>query len=232
MWAVLLNAQFSDPLSSKPIKILTTMIEENTTINIDQEVLQKMIDEAVEKKVNEKLSDFQAELTNAFSAIKSIKKNQQKEKVTILLTSFELDQILPAFIIATGAASFGMEATVFCTLWGINALKEKSIYKGKTLKEKMITMMLPDGPKNTTITRMNMLGIGTGMMKQMMKESNVETVPDMIELGVELGVKLMACQMTMGIMGVTRDELRDDIHYGGVATYIEEATESKLTLCF
>lgn len=205
---------------------------ENNTITIDQQMLQQMIDQAVEKTVNERLSGFQKELTNAFSEIKSVKKNQQKEKVTILLTSFELDQVLPVFIIATGAASFGMEATVFCTLWGINALKERSIYKGKTLKEKMITMMLPDGPKSTTITRLNMMGIGTGMMKEMMKENNVETVPDMIDLGAELGVKLLACQMTMGIMGVTREELRDDVSYGGVATYIEEASESKLTLCF
>lgn len=207
-------------------------METSNTVTLTKEEIQAMIDQAVDSKVNEKFASFQQEITSLQSSISSVRTEQAKDKVTILLTSFELDSLLPAFIIATGAASFGMEATIFCTLWGINALKEKSTYKGKSIKEKMITFMLPDGPKNTTITRMNMMGVGTAMMKQMMKESNVETLPDMIDLAAELDVKMLACQMTMGIMGITREELRDDVDYGGVALYIEEASESKMTLCF
>jgi peroxiredoxin family protein len=192
---------------------------------MSEQEIKALVDRLVEERVSERLQAVEAQLQH-------ISRQLPKDKVTLLITSFELDQLLPAFIIASGAASFGMEVTMFFTLWGINGLKEKSVYAGKSIKEKMITFMLPSGPKDTVITRMNMLGVGTAMMKQMMKESNVETLPDLIDLCSELGVKMMACQMTMGIMGVTREELRNDVTYGGVAAYIEEASDAKVTLCF
>jgi peroxiredoxin family protein len=119
---------------------------------------------------------------------------------------------------------------MFFTLWGILALKEKSSFAGKSVPERMLTMMLPDKPENSPLSRLNMLGMGAMMMKGMMKSENVATLPELMSLAAELGVRMTACQMTMGIMGVKKEELRSDIDFGGVATYIESASESKVTL--
>ncbi|NME70965.1 DsrE/DsrF/DrsH-like family protein [Flammeovirga aprica] len=198
---------------------------------MEDQKLKEYIDALVEEKVNEKTLAFQKELESIQHQLSTVQV-KENEKITMLVTSFELDKVIPAFIIANGAASFGMDVTLFFTLWGINALKEKSIYKGKNIKEKMITMMLPSTPKSTTISRLNMMGVGTSMMKMMMKENNIETLPDLIDLSVDMGAKLIACQMTMGMMGITTDEIRKDVDFGGVALYIEEASESNITLTF
>lgn len=198
---------------------------------MEDQKLKEYIDALVEEKVNAKTDEFRKELESLSNTISTLNP-RENEKITMLVTSFELDKIIPAFIIANGAASFGMDVTLFFTLWGINALKEKTVYKGKNIKEKMITMMLPNSPKTTTISRLNMMGVGTEMMKMMMKENNIETLPDLIDLSVEMGAKLIACQMTMGMMGITTEEIRKDVEFGGVALYIEEASESNVTLTF
>lgn len=198
---------------------------------MEDQKLKEYIDALVDEKVNEKTLAFQEQLENIQQQLSNVQV-RENEKITMLVTSFELDKVIPAFIIANGAASFGMDVTLFFTLWGINALKEKSIYKGKNIKEKMITMMLPSTPKSTTISRLNMMGVGTSMMKMMMKENNIETLPDLIDLSIDMGAKLIACQMTMGMMGITTDEIRKDVEFGGVALYIEEASESNITLTF
>ncbi|MBB6461602.1 DsrE/DsrF/DrsH-like family protein [Flammeovirga kamogawensis] len=195
--------------------------------------LKEYIDQLVDEKLTEKTKEFSAQFEAIQNTLTTLKTAQQpNEKVTMLVTSFELDKIMPAFIIANGAASFGMDVTIFFTLWGINALKDKSVYSGKTIKEKLITMMLPNTPQTTTISRLNMLGVGTEMMKMMMKENNIETLPDLIDLSVDMGAKLIACQMTMGMMGITTEEIRKDVEFGGVATYIEEASDATITLTF
>lgn len=191
---------------------------------------QKWLNDLVDKKVEDKMGNFQKELQNIQKSIQSLKANQQKEMVSILVSSHELDKLLPAFIIATGAASFGMEVNMFFTLWGIMALKDKTIYEGKTIPEKMFTFMMPDKPENSGVSRMNMGGMGAMMMKGMMKAENVASLPELMNLAAEMGVVMTACQMTMGIMGVKREELRTDIAYGGVASYIEAASQAKITL--
>ena len=220
---------FSRKLSEQVLYYLPNSKQTNY---MSEEEIKKLVDKLVEEKLQERLGALSLDTEKLQKQVSRLEKLPPKDKVTLLVTSFELDQLLPAFIVASGAASFGMEVTMFFTLWGINAMKEKNIYAGKSIKEKMITFMLPSTPKSTTISRMNMMGVGTAMMKEMMKENNVETLPDLIDLSSELDVKMMACQMTMGIMGITREELRNDITYGGVAAYIEEASEAKVTLCF
>jgi len=194
------------------------------------EVLRKYIEQIVDEKLNQKLLFFQNELLGLQKTVQKIQKAMPKDQVSILVSSHELDNLLPAFIVATGAASFGMEVSMFFTLWGITALKTKNIFTGKSIAEKMLTVMLPSDANDRGISRLNMMGMGKMMMKGMMKAENVATLPELIELAGELGVKMTACQMTMGIMGISREELRTDIGYGGVAAYIEDASESKITL--
>jgi peroxiredoxin family protein len=137
---------------------------------------------------------------------------------------------MASLIIATGAAAMGMQVTMYFTFWGLAALKKTTILRGKSIPEKLLTMMLPSGPEGTGTSKLHMLGLGPVMLKTMMSKHNVETLPSLIALAQELGVQLIACQMSMGIMGITKEELIDGLNYGGVATYIGDASNSRVTL--
>jgi peroxiredoxin family protein len=119
---------------------------------------------------------------------------------------------------------------MFFTLWGLHALKAKTVYKGKTAVEKMFSAMMPKRPENGPLTQMNYFGAGRRMMKGLMKKHNVETLPNLMALAEELEVEITACQMTMGLMGITEAELRPGVRYGGAAKFIADASESKFTL--
>jgi len=120
--------------------------------------------------------------------------------------------------------------SMFFTFWGLTALKKQTVYAKKSVPEKMISMMMPGGPASVGTSQMNMMGMGPAFFKMLMKKNNVESLPDLIEMAQDLEVKMVACQMSMGIMGITKDELLDEISYGGVATYLADAGDSKITL--
>ena len=100
--------------------------------------IEELVEEKVNQKINERFSQLQEEMLYVQQTIKQLKKNQPKDKVSLLVTSHELDKLLPAFIIANGAASFGMEVNMFFTLWGIMGLKKESKYSGKNIKAKIL----------------------------------------------------------------------------------------------
>jgi peroxiredoxin family protein len=152
------------------------------------------------------------------------------EAVTIVVSSNDFDKLMPAFIISTGAVSMGMKASLFFTFWGLTALRKKPLYKGKTMAEKMLTMMTPGNANKTGLSKMNMWGMGIWMMKQMMERHNVTTLPELMGYAKDLGVEMIACQMTMGLMGVTQEELIDGLEYAGVARYLDLSSRSKITL--
>lgn len=210
-------------------------IEKNRQVNLADNLelspaLQQAIDKMIEARLETKLKDFRLEMQAIQQTLQQVKANTPADRVSIIVSSYELDKLLPVFIIATGAASFGMEVDIFFTLWGIIALKKKSVYSGKTIAEQMMTMMLPDKPENSGVSRFNMGGMGAMMMKGMMKAENVATLPELMDLSSEMGVRMTSCQMTMGIMGIKKEELRTDVLYGGVASYIESASKAKITL--
>jgi len=185
--------------------------------------------QAIEQYVNQRVNgEIQRIENQILEKLKPTLVN--KRGLTILLSSNDFDRVLPAFIIATGAASFGMESTIFATMWGITTLRKRTIYRGKKITEKMLTMMLPSSVDALTLSKLNMMGVGAAMMKGMLKQNNVSSLPELMELASEMGVNLMACQMTMGIMGITKEELRNDLTYGGVAAFIEKAEQSSISL--
>jgi peroxiredoxin family protein len=188
--------------------------------------LERLIDERVDARVGQ----IQQTIDELAAELAELRSQQPADRATIVLTSNDLDRVMPAFIIATGAASFGMEATIFCTLWGINVLKDKTIYSGKSFIEKAMTWMMPSHPGELGLTKMHFWGAGAALMRHMMKTHNVESIPSLIDLAVELEVRIVACQMTMGIMGISTEEIRPGVEFGGVATYIEDASNSKITL--
>lgn len=152
------------------------------------------------------------------------------DKVTLLVFSGELDKVLAGLMIATTAASLGMNVTVFFTFWGLNVLKEKRTYIGKDIKERMIDLMTPTGPGGMNVSQLNMLGAGRIMLKMMMKDKDVVSAAELLEIAKESGVKLVACSMTMQVMGIKEDELTSGIEVAGAASYLVDASRSGCTL--
>ncbi|MGB9721450.1 MAG: DsrE/DsrF/DrsH-like family protein [bacterium] len=155
-----------------------------------------------------------------------------QERVSIVVFSGELDKCLAAFIIGTGAAASGMEVDMFFTFWGLSVLRKKGTkIKGKSFMDKMFGMMLPKGAEGLTLSKMHMMGIGTKMMKDVMKKKKVASLPELIDIALQLGVNLYACEMSMNVLGLIKEELIDGVKgIVGVATYLENAASSQITL--
>ncbi len=153
----------------------------------------------------------------------------EARKASIVVFSGDMDKVMAAFIIATTAAASGIETTMFFTFWGLQALKKK-VPTGRTLFERMLSMFLRDidgvGP-----SKLNMGGMGRWMFKKMMKQHQVATLPELRQMAIDLGVKLLACQMSMDVMGIRREDLIDEVSdVVGAATFIAEANKSHITL--
>ena len=139
--------------------------------------------------------------------------------------------MLASFIIANGAAAMGRPVTMFFTFWGLTALRkpEKQPIQ-KSFMEGMFDKMLPRGTKELKLSKMNMGGMGTSMMKKIMEEKNVDSLEIMIEKAKAAGIKLVACTMSMDIMGIRPEELIDGVELGGVGAYLGDAEESNVNL--
>lgn len=154
-------------------------------------------------------------------------------KASIIVFSGDLDKALAAFVIATGAVAMGMEAVMFFTFWGTPLLRDKKKkVGGKDTMSKMFGAMLPTGAVDAKLSKMNMGGMGTAMMKSLMQKKNVNSLEGFIELAEELGVRIFICEMSMDLMGFKREEMIDYKHktFGGVAGFLEEAANSKIQL--
>jgi len=199
-------------------------------ITISQSELIALVNQLVDQKVNARLADVEASLKSIQGTVGTLSENCPEDRATLVVFSGEMDTLFAAFTIAVGAASMGMEVSMFFTFWGLTALRKDKTFSGKAVGEKMVAMMLPNGPHAVPTSRMNMAGMGPLFFKYLMAQRNIESLPNMIALAQELGIKMVACEMSMGVMGVTRAELLDDIDYGGVATYLGDAAKSKITL--
>ncbi|MFC3039397.1 DsrE/DsrF/DrsH-like family protein [Virgibacillus xinjiangensis] len=155
----------------------------------------------------------------------------EKKKTTIILFSGDYDKAMAAYIIANGAAAYDHEVTIFHTFWGLNALrKENQVPVKKGFMEKMFGKMMPRGADKMGLSKMNYLGMGPKMIKDVMKKHNSMPLPQLIEMAQEQDVTLLACTMTMDLLGLQKEELLDDIEYGGVAAYIGEAEDGNISL--
>lgn len=155
----------------------------------------------------------------------------EKKKTTIVLLSGDYDKAMAAYIIANGAAAYDHEVTIFHTFWGLNALrKDEHILVKKGFMEKMFAKMMPRGADKMGLSRMNFAGIGPKLIKNVMKKHNAIPLPQLIEMAQEQDVKLIACTMTMDLLGLQEEELLDDIEYAGVAAYLAEAEDGNVNL--
>jgi NADPH-dependent 2,4-dienoyl-CoA reductase/sulfur reductase-like enzyme/peroxiredoxin family protein/rhodanese-related sulfurtransferase/TusA-related sulfurtransferase len=154
-----------------------------------------------------------------------------RDKKTFVVFSGDLDKMMAAFVIANGALAMGSQVTMFFTFWGINALRKPGPQApGKALLDRMFGWMMPRGPDALTLSNLNMLGMGTAMMKHVMKTKRVASLPALMGAARLGGAKLVACTMSMDVMGLRREELLDGLEYGGVAAFLSEADASNVTL--
>jgi len=156
-----------------------------------------------------------------------------RKKLSMIVFSGDLDKHIASMIIATGAAAMGMETVLFYTFWGTAALRDpKKIARGKNLIEKMFGFMLPKGRNKTKLSNMHMAGMGTAMIRDLMKKKNVASLDEMFDIAGQLGVKIVICEMSMDLMGFKLDEMIDypNLEVGGVATFLADAGESSIQL--
>lgn len=155
----------------------------------------------------------------------------ETKKTNIILFSGDYDKAMAAFIIANGAAAYDHEVTIFATFWGLNAFrKDQPIDVKKGFLEKMFGKMMPRGADKMGLSNMNFAGMGPKMIKHVMKKHNAIPLPDLIDMAKELDVKLVACTMTMDLLGLHKEELLDGIEYAGVAAYLAGAEEGQVNL--
>jgi peroxiredoxin family protein len=184
--------------------------------------------DAVAREVARQVATLREEIGRELTALRE---RTVDDKAAIVVFSGDLDKVLAGFVIATGAAAAGLETTMYFTFWGLSALKKPGAAGGtKGLKERMFSLMTPASSRQLGTSKLNFLGLGSRMLRSMMKDKGIATLEELMDVARDLGVRFMACTMSMDAMGVTREELLDGLEYGGVAAYMAEAARSRVTL--
>ena len=173
--------------------------------------------------LEEKLQDLEKRLTQVEGQV-------AEDRVALVVFSGDLDRVLAAFIIATGAAAMGQQVSMFFTFWGLSVLKKDRQLSGKTLFQKMMTLMSPGSSKSLPVSKMNYFGVGAKMLRSMMKKKNVSSLEEMISLARELGVRMIACEMSRDVMGIKESELVAGLECGGVASFLADSLKSRTSL--
>ncbi|MGI6243278.1 MAG: FAD-dependent oxidoreductase [Prevotella sp.] len=150
---------------------------------------------------------------------------------TLIMFSDDLDRAIATFVLANGAAATGKKVSIFFTFWGLNVLKkEQKPQVKKDVFGRMFSWMLPSSSKKLKLSQMSMLGIGDRMMRYIMRKKNINSLEELRQQALDNGVEFIACQMTMDMMGISKEELLDGVSVGGVATYMDRAEQANVNL--
>ncbi|MCG3163415.1 MAG: hypothetical protein JMDDDDMK_04821 [Acidobacteria bacterium] len=173
-----------------------------------------------------------AELAEMRREIAELRERIPEDRAALVVFSGDLDRAIAAFIIATGAATAGLETTMFFTFWGLSVIKKKNAetVSKRDLMQKMFAMMTPGSSESLGVSKMNYFGVGASMLRAMMKKQEVLSLEALIGLARGLGVRMIGCTMSMDVMGVGKDELFDEIDLGGVAAFMGEASRARVSL--
>ena len=173
---------------------------------------------------------IRADITKS-TARKSALQPSGKDDKTFVVFSGDLDKTIAAFIMANGAAAMGRRVTMFFTFWGLNILRRpEKVNVSKSIVEKMFGVMMPRGTKKLGLSRMNMGGAGAKMIRWIMKEKGISSLEELIDSAKAHGVRIVACQMSMDIMGIHKEELLDGVELGGVSTFLGSGEQSDMSL--
>ncbi len=152
-------------------------------------------------------------------------------KKTFIVFSGDLDKAIAALIMANGAAAMGNEVTMFFTFWGLNIVrKAEKVHHHKRPLQAAFGAMMPRGPGKLRLSKMNFAGLGPVMMKRVMRQSNITTLEELLDIAREQEIRMIACTTSMEVLGLAKDELIDDIELAGVATYFEYADDANVNL--
>jgi peroxiredoxin family protein/rhodanese-related sulfurtransferase/TusA-related sulfurtransferase len=155
----------------------------------------------------------------------------EKNNKTMVVFSGDLDKAIAAFIIANGAVAMGSKVTILFTFWGLNVIrKPEKVSVKKGLVDSMFGFMMPRGSKKLKLSQMHMMGMGAKMIRSVMKNKNISSLEDLIKSAIDSGVEVVACSMSMDVMGITEAELIDGVKIGGVGYYLGEAENSNVNL--
>lgn len=185
---------------------------------------------AVMERAAPDLSALQEQIQQLQAQVDALRAQSPENRLSMVVFSGDLDRVLAAFVIASGAAASGMEVSMFFTFWGLTALRQKRESRGKTFFQKLMGWMTPVGTRGLGVSKMNFGGIGAKMLRTMMRQQGVPQIEEMAQMARDLGVRIVACQMSMDVMGIHKEELLDGVEVGGVATFLGDATKSKATL--
>ncbi len=201
------------------------------TETIDTRTAQKSLSVEIAETVN-----IQALLERIDTLEKRVAELEQapaqdiENRLSLVVFSGDMDKVIAAFILATGAAAMGLEVSMFFTFWGLSAVKKQKVYVGKNWLEKGFTAALPAGVNKLGLSQMNFFGAGAAIMRKLMRDHGVTTLPELVELAQELGVRMTVCDMSRELLGVRDEELIDGLEKGGVAAFMGDAAASKVTL--
>ena len=179
--------------------------------------LQTLVQREVASQLEQKLKELEPRLL--------------EDRAALVVFSGELDKLLAGLVIATGAAAAGLQTSLFFTFWGLGALRKAEASKqDRSLKQKLFALMTPKGTTQLGTSKLNFMGAGSVMLRQMMKESDVSSLEEMVAMAQDLGVRFVACTMSMDVMGLSKEDLVDGVELGGVAAYLGDASGARLSL--
>jgi peroxiredoxin family protein len=171
-----------------------------------------------------------AELEQRVAALEQSPAQGIEDRLAMVVFSGDLDKAIAAFIIATGAASMGLEVSMFFTFWGISAVKKQKVFSGKNILEQGFTAMLPGKLGELGLSQMNFFGVGAQIIRNLMKKHDVASSEELFAMARELGVRMVVCDMSRELLGIKDEELVDGLETGGVATFLGDAARAKVTL--
>jgi peroxiredoxin family protein len=186
------------------------------------------LDARVKAEVERQLAPLRAEMERLQT---ELRERTPEDRAALVVFSGDLDRVMAAFVIATGAAAAGLETSIFFTFWGLSAIKRKHASAAqKGLKQRMFALMTADSSESLGTSKLNFMGMGSRMLRSMMKEQGIASLEELMAMARELGVKTTACTMSMDAMGVAREELVDGLEYGGVAAFLADASRARVAL--
>ncbi|MCS6880204.1 MAG: DsrE/DsrF/DrsH-like family protein [Oscillochloridaceae bacterium] len=186
--------------------------------------------ETIDQKDTQGLLDRIAALEARVAALEAHPSQGIEDRLAIVVFSGDLDKAIAAFIIATGAASMGLEVSMFFTFWGLSAVKKQKVFSGKGLLEQGFTAMLPGKLGEMGLSQMNFFGAGAQIIRSLMRKHEVSSPEELFSLARELGVRMVVCDMSRELLGIKDEELVDGLETGGVATFLGDAARAKVTL--